>query len=201
MGHNRMWWVMTDNLESRAGRSFELRDDSDGSTVRIEGYAAVFDSPTNIGGVFIERVAPGAFTDALDRQDDVILNFNHEPVPLARTTSGTLRLEQDDHGLKVSADLDRADPDVARLLPKMQRGDLGQMSFQFFSERDTWDDTGDVPERTLESVGLRDVSIVTFPAYDDTSVALRSRNSTLPEIDLTDSYNRAIQLRIDLLKK
>ena len=149
----------------------EVRADDAGLTV--EGYAAVFDQEANIGGMFRERIARGAFTDAVGR-DDVVFLVNHEGLPLARTRSGTLQLEQDDHGLKMRTVLDPTDPDVMAIAGKMKRGDLDKMSFAFYPEADEWDDSGNIPLRTIKRAALYDVSIVTTPAYSGTEIGLRS---------------------------
>lgn len=149
----------------------EVRAEADAITV--EGYAAVFNQPTDIGGYFREQIAPGAFTDAIGR-DDVVFLINHDGLPLARTRSGTLELSQDDHGLKMRSVLDPEDPDVKAIAGKMKRGDLDKMSFAFFPEVEEWDETGEVPLRTIKAASLYDVSIVTTPAYDGTEIGLRS---------------------------
>lgn len=149
----------------------EVRAEADAITV--EGYAAVFNQPTDIGGYFREQIAPGAFTDAIGR-DDVVFLINHDGLPLARTRSGTLELSQDDHGLKMRSVLDPEDPDVRAIAGKMKRGDLDKMSFAFYPDVEEWDETGDVPLRTIRSAALYDVSIVTTPAYDGTEIGLRS---------------------------
>lgn len=149
----------------------EVRADDDGVTV--EGYAAVFDEETDIGGMFRERIERGAFKDAIGR-DDVVFLINHDGLPLARTRSGTLELEEDEHGLKIRTVLDPSDPDVGRIVGKMRRGDLDKMSFAFWAERQEWDESGDVPLRTIKEARLHDVSIVTTPAYDGTEIGLRS---------------------------
>jgi len=158
-------------IEMRAASGIEIRSDGDGVTV--EGYAAVFNQEADIGGMFREQIAPGAFTDALKR-DDVVFLINHEGLPLARTRSGTLELKQDDKGLRMRSQLDPADPDVMSIVGKMKRGDLDKMSFAFIADKQEWDDTGDVPLRTIQSAQLYDVSVVTTPAYDGTSIGLRS---------------------------
>lgn len=150
----------------------EVRAGDDGG-VTVEGYAAVFNQPTDIGGFFREQIEPGAFTDAIGR-DDVVFLVNHEGLPLARTRSGTLELSQDDHGLKMRSVLDESDPDVLAISGKMKRGDLDKMSFAFMPEVEEWDETGDVPLRTIKKATLFDVSIVTSPAYDGTDIGLRS---------------------------
>jgi len=150
----------------------EVRSDEDGVTV--EGYAAVFDQPTDIGGMFREVIAPGAFVDAIGR-DDVVFLVNHEGLPLARSRAGTgtMDLSEDDRGLKVRTVLDPDDPDVRAIVGKMRRGDLDKMSFAFWPEVQEWDDSGDVPLRTVRKARLYDVSVVTTPAYDGTDIGLR----------------------------
>lgn len=163
------------SLETRTlARPMEVRAASIGSTGRTAvGYAAVFNAQANIGDLFIEQVAPGAFDDAV-AGGDVRALLDHDPARLlGRTVSGTLRLAQDATGLAVEIDLpDTGDGrDVATLL---ERGDITGMSFGFVVTKETWDETGNIPKRTIQKVDLREVSIVSFPAYADTSVALRS---------------------------
>jgi HK97 family phage prohead protease len=107
---------------------------------------------------------------------DVRLLIDHEGVPLARTKSGTLALEEDERGLRVEAELDPANPDAMRVLSAMRRGDLSQMSFAFRTVKDSYNSDRSV--RELKEVQLFDVSIVTFPAYEETVAELRSRNET-----------------------
>lgn len=160
--------------EIRAGVPAEIRADDSG--IRVSGYAAVFNQITDIGGYFRERILPGAFADAIGR-DDVVFLINHDGLPLARTRSGTLTLREDDHGLFMEAVLEATDPDVATITPKMKRGDLDKMSFAFSMRGgvQTWDESIDPPLRSIEKVGgLHDVSVVTTPAYDGTEIGMRS---------------------------
>lgn len=157
--------------EVRGGIAAEIR--AEGGEVRVAGYAAVFGQETDIGGYFREVIAPGAFDEAIGR-DDVVFLINHEGLPLARTRSGTLKLSQDDKGLRMETVLDAEDPDVQSIITKMKRGDLDKMSFAFWPEVQQWDESGDIPVRTIRKARLFDVSIVTTPAYDGTSIALRS---------------------------
>lgn len=159
----------------------EIRADGEAKTVRVTGYAAVFDEETDLG-YFREVIRPGAFKNALSRGDDVRFLINHTDLPLARTASGTLKLSEDNRGLKMEATLDASDPDVMRIIPKMERGDLNQMSFAFTIAPDgkyVWREEGEgesvVYIREIERVGaLYDVAIVTYPAYAGTEIALRS---------------------------
>ena len=154
----------------------EVRANEDG-ILTVEGYASVFNEETNIGGLFRERIAPGAFTDAIKR-DDVVFLINHDGLPLARSRGGegTLELIEDDHGLHMRTELDPSDPDVRSIAGKMRRGDLDKMSFAFLPSDEDWDDSGDLPLRTVRSASLFDVSIVTSPAYEGTEIGLRSLN-------------------------
>ncbi|HSH41151.1 MAG TPA: HK97 family phage prohead protease, partial [Arenicellales bacterium] len=78
------------------------------------------------------------------------------------------------HGLRMETTLDPEDPDVKSIVGKMKRGDLDKMSFAFLPTVQEWDDSGDVPLRTIQEAQLFDVSIVTNPAYDGTDIGLRS---------------------------
>lgn len=163
-------------FETRSGLPVEVRAAEDGSVI-VEGYAAVFDQPTNIGDVFTEVVARGAFRSALQRGDDTEFLINHGGLPLARSTAGNLAMTEDDKGLKIRAVLDPTDPDVMRIVPKMRAGMLDQMSFAFQATGQRWDTPADgMDVRTITDVVLYDVSIVNRGAYPQTSIALRSRD-------------------------
>jgi HK97 family phage prohead protease len=158
---------------------FEMRDDSTTGAPIFEGYASVFNQPYDMGP-FWEQVDPSAFKRTLASGPDVRLLIDHEGQPLARTKSGTLELSTDDHGLHVRSALDPSDPDVQRLLPKMRRGDLSEMSFAFrvAPDGDVWEHAADRTTRTLRELSLQggDVSVVTYPASPTTSATLRSKD-------------------------
>jgi HK97 family phage prohead protease len=166
---------MTTTPEQRgkwSRHNLEVR--SEGDHLLVDGYAAVFDQRTNIAGLFEERIERGAFTDAIGR-DEVVFLFNHDAdTVMARSSAGNLDLSQDDTGLKISARLSPEDPDVAKLAAKMRAGNVAKMSFAFIPDIDEWDDTGDMPLRTIKQAQLFDVSAVTTPAYDGTEIGLRS---------------------------
>ena len=146
-----------------------------GAGRKLAGYAAVFNSPAQIG-TFQETIAPGAFAASLaDPAIDVLALVDHDPSALlGRTSSGTLRLAEDTRGLAFEVDL----PDTtlaADLLALAARSDLGGMSFGFNVVRDAWP-TPD--RRILQAVDLVEISVVrAFPAYADTTVAARSRDA------------------------
>lgn len=148
----------------------------DVSARKLSGYAARFNSPTEICGLFMERIAPGAFAKTI-QTDDVRGLVNHDPsLLLGRNKAGTLALSEDGDGLKF--EITPPDTQIARdLMVSMERGDINQCSFGFVALREEWDETGNIPMRTLLEVQLFDVSIVTYPAYDETSAAVRSLES------------------------
>ncbi len=152
----------------------ETRESDDGPA-KIVGYAAVFNSMSEDLGGFREKIAPGAFKGALKDSDTRAL-FNHDSnLVLGRASAGTLRMKEDDTGLHV--EIDPPDTSFARdLMVSIERGDITQQSFGFTIKEDEWEDLdGDNPVRTLTKIGrLFDVSPVTFPAYPDTEVAVRS---------------------------
>lgn len=154
-------------------------DTKDGS-LKIGGYAATFNSEAT-GLNFREVIAPGAFTRALASADPVFLLVNHdmEGIPLASTQSGTLTLRQDGTGLYMEATLDPANPKAQELSSALRRGDMDKMSFAFTVSPDG--QTKDAGLRTLTDIErLYEVSVVTLPAYDSTSVGMRSAE----ELDL-----------------
>lgn len=150
-----------------------VRESSD--ALNLTGYASTFNQPYDMGW-YTEQVDPTAFRETLGRSPDVRLLINHDGLPLARTSSGTLNLDTDSRGLRVQASLDPSDPDVARIASKMRRGDLNEMSFGFRVAKngDTWSD--DMRNRTLHNLDLNDgdVSVVTYPANPGTSAGIRA---------------------------
>ena len=166
--------VDVDKLETRrvAFNEFELREVAGGMS--FAGYAAVFNQDSE-PLPFIERIAPGAFAKSLRARNNVRMYMNHDSsMLLATTRAKTLKLSEDDYGLRVEAEL--PDTTVGRdLAVLMRRGDVDSMSFGFTVPRggDKWSDDG--MTRTLTSVRLFEVSVVTgFPAYTGTTASVRS---------------------------
>lgn len=156
----------------------ELRaEGSEGEPRRIIGYAAVFNSLSeNLGG-FREMIMPGAFSQAIE-EDDVRALFNHDAnLILGRNTAGTLVLVEDEVGLRY--EIMPPDTQYARdLLISIDRGDVNRSSFGFMAREESWKHPTDeepLPVRVLHQCRLYDVSPVTFPAYQDTLVAVRNK--------------------------
>lgn len=163
-------------LERRAltGLHLEERDADGKKSPVLRGYAAVFNADSEMLGWFIERIAPGAFDKTLAEGADVRALVDHDSGKiLGRSKSGTLRMEVDDHGLAV--EIDPPDTSAGRdVVESVRRGDLDGMSFAFTTVSDSWETKDKAQVRTLKEVELHDVSVVAYPAYPDTNVALRS---------------------------
>lgn len=149
---------------------------TEGGPATLVGYAALFGPlSVNLGG-FREQIQAGAFEESI-AEDDIRSLFNHdEDHVLGRLANQTLRLSEDAKGLRFENDL--PDTQTARdLATLIERGDVSQMSFAFRVKPngDRWDEDPELGMvRTLTAVRLRDVGPVTFPAYPDTAVAVRS---------------------------
>jgi uncharacterized protein len=143
--------------------------------VGLRGYASTTEDPYPVRdwlGEYQETICRGAFTKALQERDDVRLLVNHEGIPVARTKSGTMALNEDERGLLVDVpSLDTDSPLVQTMRSAMVRGDLDQMSFSFKATRQEWNE--DYTERFVREVKLYDVSVVTYPANEGTDVKLR----------------------------
>lgn len=173
-------------IEMRAAPEGEEGD----KRTTVTGYAALFNSPSEDMG-FIEIIEAGAFREAIGTSDVRAL-FNHDPNQiLARTASGTLRVEEDEKGLRYEFSL----PDTTYgrdLAVMLKRGDVSQSSFAFTVKEQAWETKKDekgnptYTRRIKKVERLFDVSPVTYPAYSDTTVALRSMPSVVENPDQED---------------
>lgn len=185
---DREKWVQQkfgDDVETRVAK-IQAVERADGSAEMIvEGMAVVFDQITDIGP-FRERIARTAFDKVID--DDVRFLVNHDGLPLARTTNGTLTLEKRNDGLFIRANL--ADTERGReIYSLIQSGLIDEMSFAAQVTRDGWkpDENG---VRVISDVKrLKDVSAVTFGAYPTTSIHARSWAESLKSAELADQSN------------
>jgi uncharacterized protein len=159
----------------------ELRAAETASKRSLVGYASVFNQRTVIGK-FSEVVMPGAFSRCLEQKPDVRALVDHEPAKiLGRTTAGTLRLSEDKKGLRCEIDL--PDTQLGRdTYESVKRGDLSQMSFGFYPVDENVVPMSDAPGilRELHDVDVFDVSVVTYPAYEGTSISARALRSMFP---------------------
>ncbi len=188
---------LPEGYEMRFRPFSEFRADvQDDGKITIRGHAATFNDPYNLDH-FTEQVGEGAFDEAM--KDDVRALLNHDPNHiLGRTKSGTLRLSKDKVGLVCEIDLPAS---AVAVREAVERGDIDQMSFAFKVVKETWDESGDVPARTLDTVKLFDVSPVTFPANPNTDIAMRSLHAIhsaepKPEAPKVDADSERERLRL-----
>lgn len=169
-----------------AGLQVRAADEEGGTRPGFTGHAAVFNSRTAIGNPltwgFYEEIAPGAFTKTISEGDARMLVDHDTRLVVSRVSAGSLRLAQDQVGLAVDADLDDRLSYVSDLVVNLDNRNITGMSFGFRVVKDDWDtitvetSEGDLQAelRTIREVQLFEVSAVTFPAYEDTTAALRS---------------------------
>lgn len=163
----------TNRMMRTASTEFKTRDDN--GELAIEGYFAVFNSNYEIAEGMSESIAVGAFDNTLS--DDIRALINHDTtLVLGRTKAGTLQLRTDSHGLWGHISINPNDSDAMNLYNRVQRGDVDQCSFGFdiLSEETDFREDGSV-HWTIKEVKLYEVSPCTFPAYEETSIAARSK--------------------------
>ena len=193
--------------------TIELRafTDEESSKRFLTGYAAVFNSQSkmiverhnNKTIAFYEFINRSAFDRVLEKNEDTLAVINHNKERmLGRTSSGTLKLETDDKGLKFTLDV----PDTQEgrdLWIMVERGDYSECSFAFLCEKDEWERGSELPHRTIQEVSrLIDISIVTNGAYSQTSVATSAERSISELYDNEDSHiieNEHKRLKLELL--
>lgn len=140
----------------------------------IEGYFSVFNSDYPLWQGAAERIAPGAFTETLVDGDIRALADHDTRLVLGRTTAGTLALREDEKGLFGTIKINEADSDAMNLYARVQRGDVTQCSFGFdILDEDYIESPDGSALWIIRKVKLYEVSVVTFPAYVETSVEAR----------------------------
>lgn len=174
---------MNENMETRTFLGSVEKRANDGNKITIAGMPIVFNAKTDIGGWWEESIDPGAIDS--DTLKDVRLLVNHDfnGIPLARsrrnTSNSTMRLTIQADGVAMEADLDSKNPKALELDSAIERGDISGMSFAFLVDGDKWEDLdSDYPKRTITHISeIFEVSAVTWPAYEQTSISSRSLES------------------------
>ena len=162
----------------------------------IEGYFSVFGSNYEQWPGATESVDPHAFDETV--ADDVRALVNHDTtLVLGRTKAGTLELKVDSRGLWGRAEINEADQDATNLYARVQRGDVDQCSFGFdiLEEEVDFRDDG-TAHWTLRKVKLYEVSVCTFPAYEDTSVQARKRDYEKLKARATEAWKARMKERL-----
>lgn len=180
----------------------------------LSGYAAVFNSLSEDLGGWREQILPGAFSKCLASNPDIVcLRDHNQSMILGRTTSGTVKVTQDEIGLRFDCDLPNTS--VANdLVTLLERGDVRGCSFGMFCLDENWHTDNGLEVRDVIEAEVFDVSVVSSPAYPATSVQLRSLfpdgNIEVPKPveaepkaeDTTDAEEtRNLQLRIEIAKR
>jgi len=164
-----------------AASEFTTRED--GEARIIEGYFAVFNSNYEIGPGMTESIAPGAFSNTLGADVRALINHDSTLV-LGRNKAGTLELREDSHGLWGKIIINPNDTDAMNLYSRVQRGDVNQCSFGFdILEEETDYLPNDSVHWTILRVKLYEVSVVTFPAYEETAVVARQREFAAAKLE------------------
>ena len=179
-------------------RSGEFKTREDGEEMVIEGYFAVFNSDYEMWEGASESIAPGAFTSSLS--GDIRGLTNHDTtLVLGRTKVHTLELKEDTHGLWGRITINPKDSDAVNTYERVKRGDVDQCSIGFMirSEETDFRDDGTI-HWTITDVDLFEVSVCTFPAYEETGVSARHKDAE----ELKKRASEAWKLQMtDRLKK
>jgi len=176
-GERRRAVPLTTEVRHWRATGVEVRAAGDTDEITITGKPIVFNAPypvTDALGKFTETMAPGVAAEVLSRGADVRFLFNHDGLPLARSTSKTLSLSETSTAVEFEARLDARQQLANDLAIAISRGDVTQMSCAFLVGRDSWDSREE--NRTIYSFReLRDVSAVTYPCSPSTSLEIAQR--------------------------
>lgn len=158
--------------------SVEVRADEQGGSRKVFGYPIVFGKPSNDIG-FIEYIDKGALKD-VDLSGVYLVYAHDQNQPLARSDAGTLKLKVDDTGLYFEATLPNTTL-ANDVLENIRVGNIKGMSFMFTAAEDTWEFSNDPGQPDIRHVTRIDqvfeITITPLPAYDDTSIAIASRDA------------------------
>ena len=173
----------------------------------LEGTPIVFNESTNLGW-YDETIAQGALDNADLRDVRFLINHNTDMIPLARSrnnnANSTMQLEVTNEGMNIRVDLDTENNSEARsLYSAVERGDISGMSFMFTVESDSWDDLeSDHPTRTITAFDrIFEVSAVTWPAYEATSISARGLSDALESAKASLESAKAEQRAIEAKKQ
>lgn len=161
----------------------EIRKSEESEGMTLKGTPIVFNQSTDIGGLWEESIDPDAIDEETLRDVRLLVNHDFNGIPLARsrrnTKNSTMRLSIESDGVTMEADLDEKNPKAVELYSAVERGDVSGMSFAFLVDGDRWDNLdSDYPKRTITHISeIYEVSAVTWPAYEQTSISSRSLES------------------------
>lgn len=194
------------DLEQRA-YSFELRSEQNDDGIGIvTGRPIVYESKTDLG-LFDEVIERGALDKADLRDVRFLVNHDTSRIPLARSrnnnANSTMQLMVDDQGMAIRVNLDIKNNSEARnLYSAIERGDITGMSFMFAVDEDEWSDlTEEHPTRRIKRISnVVEVSAVTFPAYEESSISVRNKEALENAKLALDSAKRSLDSDLELAK-
>ena len=161
----------------QAKAEVRVRRDEAAGTVTLVGYAAKYDTWSEDLGGFVERLRPGLFSKALAAGADVRFLVNHNrDLLLGRTRSKTLVLTEDDIGLHYECQVSNSSLND-HYVQAVERGDMSGMSFRFYCKKEVWDFSTEPARRDVIEADIDDVCLATYPAYEDSTAAVRSLQS------------------------
>lgn len=200
--------MMSNQVELRSF-DFEVRaqQDEDHGTY-LDGTPIVYEQWTDLGW-YDERIADGALTDTDLRDVRFLVNHNTDMIPLARSRNknenSTMQMSVEDGvGMHIRVNLDtESNAEAKALYSAVQRGDISGMSFMFVVDGDSWDDIdSEHPKRTITAIRkVMEVSAVTFPAYEQTSISARGLDSALDNAKSSLEQVRAEKRAIEIKKQ
>ena len=173
---------------------FDTRESEEG--LFIEGYFSVFNTNYDLWEGASESVAPGAFANTLG--GDIRALIDHESrLVLGRCKAGTLELREDSHGLWGRVKVNPNDQDAVNLYERVKRGDVDQCSFGFDIVKEDTEVRDDRSVHwTIREVKLYEVSVVTFPAYEDTAVSARKQDYDVIRQRANDAWRAKMRSRL-----
>lgn len=190
-------------MESRA-YNFEIRAEKNDDNIGvITGKPIIYESRTDLGP-FDEIIAKGALNETDLKDVRFLVNHDISKVPLARSrnnnANSTMQMTVDDTGMSIRVNLDvENNSDSRNLYSAIERGDITGMSFMFSVDEETWSDVAsEHPTRTINKIGtVLEVSAVTFPAYEETEIGVRTKFDTSEALASLDSARRSLDSEKD----
>lgn len=190
-------------MESRA-YNFEIRAEKNDDNIGvITGKPIIYESRTDLGP-FDEIIAKGALNETDLKDVRFLVNHDISKVPLARSrnnnVNSTMQMTVDDTGMSIRVNLDvENNSDSRNLYSAIERGDITGMSFMFSVDEETWSDVeSEHPTRTINKIGtVLEVSAVTFPAYEETEIGVRTKFDTSEALASLDSARRSLDSEKD----
>lgn len=188
---------------ARFSAELEVRQAAEtGDTHRVNGLVVPFNSRTRIFRNFYEEFRKGAFTRTLtDDSIDSALLIEHGGMAIARQSNNSVAFRETRSGLEFEAHLDRNDPDVQRVIPKLRNGNISDMSVGFIPRETSYHEDDDETTAIRTDVDLYEASFVTFPAYEGTSAEARKLYYTKPEPHVKDNRFEQMVARLEMFRR